>query len=202
VDPVVKRAAIALAVLLAFGLTANLAGAEDVFSLGTGSDQPIKMTAKKITRLKLPQGEELTFEGNVRVRQGQVTLTCDRLVAAYDNEKHGGQDRARKMPSEVSVNSIRSMTASGNVKLVQDERMAVAGKALFDNVKRTITLSENPRLWQGPDVAIAHTIVVYLDENRSELKGNEGEDISVLINPGKHKKDGANGKRKEKNKEK
>jgi hypothetical protein len=41
-----------------------------------------------------------------------------------------------------------------------------------------------------------------LDENRSELKGNEGEDISVLINPGKHKKDGANGKRKEKNKEK
>ena len=48
--------------------------------------------------------------------------------------------------------------------------MAVAGKAMYDNAKRTITLTEGPpRLWQGPDVVVADTIVIYLDENRHEL---------------------------------
>lgn len=70
--------------------------------------------------------------------------------------------------------------------------MAVAGKALFDNAKRTITLTEGPRLWQGPDMLVAHTIIVYLDENRAELRSNDGKDgdeIRMRINPGKQKKD-------------
>lgn len=105
----------------------------------------------------------------------------------------GAEDRAKKPPSDLQmVSGMRSMTATGNVKVVQNERMAIAGQAIFDNVKRTITLTENPRLWQGADVAEARTIIIYLDENRSELlgkeDGKENGEISVQINPGKQKK--------------
>jgi hypothetical protein len=35
---------------------------------------------------------------------------------------------------------------------------------------------------------VAQTIIVYLDENRAELRGN-GDEIRMRINPGKQKKD-------------
>lgn len=193
-----RRATTAFVLLLALGLTANCAFAEGFLSLGMGSNQPIQVTAKKSTGKNVATGKELTFEGSVRVRQGQVTLECDKLVVVFDEEKSSGGNRTKKLPTDLQMSGLRSMSASGNVKVAQNERMAVAGKALFDNAKRTITLTDNPKLWQGPDVAIAHTIIVYLDENRSELLGKEGGEISVLINPGKHKKNGDNGRDKEK----
>jgi lipopolysaccharide export system protein LptA len=68
--------------------------------------------------------------------------------------------------------------------------MATAGKAQFDNLERTITLTEGPpQLWQGPDRMVAHTIIIYLDENRSELRSGDGTVIKAIINPGKQKRE-------------
>jgi lipopolysaccharide export system protein LptA len=97
------------------------------------------------------------------------------------------QDRAKKQPADLQMSGMRSMIATGNVKVVQNERMAVAGQAVFDNVSRTITLTENPRVWQGSDVAQADKIIIYLDENRTEFTGKEGGAITVVINPNKPK---------------
>lgn len=97
------------------------------------------------------------------------------------------QDRTKKLPADLQMSGMRSMIATGNVKVVQNERMAVAGQAVFDNVSRTITLTENPRVWQGSDVAQADKIIIYLDENRTEFTGKEGGAITVMINPNKPK---------------
>ncbi len=75
------------------------------------------------------------------------------------------------------------------MKIVQNERMAVAGKALYDNAKRTITLTEGPRLWQGTDVMVANTIIIYLDENRVDSQGGEENPIRFKINPEQQKKE-------------
>ena len=75
-----------------------------------------------------------------------------------------------------------------NVKIIQNERMAVAGKALYDNAKRTITLTEGPRLWQGADVMVAKSIIIYLDENRVDSQGGENP-ITFRINPDQQKKE-------------
>ncbi len=169
--------------------------ANEYLSLGKGSDQPIKIRSKKASAKMTPDGKEVTFWENVRVNQGDVALTCDRLVVLYDEKTGRGatEERARKLPLDLEkVSHIKSITASGNVKIVQDQRMAVAGKALYDNVKRTITLTEGPpRLWQGPDVMIADTIVVYLDENRVDVRSRDGKDngIRLEINPDKPKKE-------------
>jgi lipopolysaccharide transport protein LptA len=180
-----------LMVAAILGLMASMAGANDFLSLGRGSDQPIDLAAKKATARNTPSGKEVTYDGNVRVTQGNLTLTCDKLVVLYDEQKKGGGTKApaKKLPKDLqTISGIKSITATGNVKIAQEERMAIAGKALFDNAKRTITLTEGPKLWQGPDMLVAHTIIVYLDENRAELRGN-GDEIRMRINPGKQKKD-------------
>jgi lipopolysaccharide export system protein LptA len=190
-----KHKIASLVVFLVFGCVLTAAGASNEYlSLGKGSDQPIDITSKKVSFRNIPTGKEVTFEGNVKVKQGDVTLTCDHLVIVYD-EKTGAkkaEKRVKKLPKGLeNASQIKSITASGHVKIVQKERMAVAGKALYDNVKRTITLTEAPRLWQGKDMLVADTIIIYLDENRSELLGGKGEEKSIraIINPDKQSKE-------------
>ncbi|MGD9817596.1 MAG: LptA/OstA family protein [Desulfomonilaceae bacterium] len=165
----------------------------DYLSLGPDSDQPINITSKRFSAKNVPGGKEVNFESTVKVQQGDLILTCDRLTILYD-EKQGsnnGTNPVKKLPKELQTASgIKSIIASGAVKIVQNDRMATAGKAVFDNLKRTITLSEGPpRLWQGPDALTAQTIIIYLDENRSELIGGDDTLITAVINPSKQKKE-------------
>jgi len=181
-----------LVVFLVLGCVLMAAGANNEYlSLGKGSDQPIDITSTKFTARNIANGKEATFEGNVKVNQGDVTLSCDQLVLVYD-EKSGdrtGDGRLKKLAKKLeNVSQIKSITASGNVKIVQNERMAVAGKALYDNAKRTITLTEGPRLWQGADVMVANTIIIYLDENRVDSLGGENP-IKFKINPEQQRKE-------------
>jgi lipopolysaccharide export system protein LptA len=180
-----------LVVFLVLGCVLTVARAgNEYLGLGKGSDQPIDITSTKFAARNIPNGKEATFEGNVKVNQGDVTLSCDQLVLVYD-EKAGartGDGRARKLAKKLeNVSQIKSITASGNVKIVQNDRMAVAGKALYDNAKRTITLTEGPRLWQGTDVMVANTIIIYLDENRVDSEGGKENPIKFKINPEQQK---------------
>jgi lipopolysaccharide export system protein LptA len=166
----------------------------DYLALGPSSDQPINITSKRFSAKNITGGKEVTFEGSVKVQQSDLVLTCDKLLIMYDEKMAGvGQSGSsrKQLTKELQTSSgIKSITALGNVKMTQNDRMAVAGKAVFDNGQRTITLTEGPpRLWQGPDVLVAQTIIIYLDENRSELLGGDDSLISATINPGKTKKD-------------
>lgn len=175
--------------------TPNLGVCEDNYAaLGSASDQPINITSKRFSAKNIPGGKEVTFEGSVKVQQSDLVLTCDRLVILYDEKMAGTSNNGtqkKQLNKELQTSSgIKSITASGNVKITQNDRMAAAGKAVFDNTKRTITLTEGPpRLWQGPDVLAAQTIIIYLDENRSELLGGDDSLITAIINPPKPKKD-------------
>jgi len=166
----------------------------DYLALSPSSDQPINITSKRFSAKNIPGGKEVTFEGSVKVQQSDLVLTCDRLVIMYDDKMAGtGQNNSPKKQAtkELQTSSgIKSITALGYVNITQNDRMAVEGKAVFDNAKRTITLTEGPpRLWQGPDVLAAQTIIIYLDENRSELLGGDESLITAVINPPKPKKD-------------
>jgi lipopolysaccharide transport protein LptA len=163
----------------------------DFLSLGPGSDQPINITSNMFEARNVSGGKETVFLGDVRVTQGDLTLTTDKLVIVYEDDKGRSAPETKRPPRNLqSISGIRSITASGKVKLVQNERMATAGKAEYDNAKRTITLTGGPpRLWQGPDQMMADTIIIYLDENRSELLSGDGTVIKAVINPAKQKRD-------------
>ena len=52
----------------------------DFLSLAQGSDQPMEITSRGVNVRSIPNGKEVTFEGNVTVKRGDETLACDRLV--------------------------------------------------------------------------------------------------------------------------
>ena len=114
--------------------------------------------------------KEWTFEGNVKAKQGDVSLSCDRLVVVYYEKKgaNTGKDRASRPAKDLDyLGNMKSIAASGNVKIVQNERMATADEALFDYVKRTIRLKGgHPILQDRSGVLTGDPIFILLDENR------------------------------------
>ncbi len=188
-----RRTISCLVIIGVLGFALALEAAENGYlALGkvshNGADRPIEITARKLNT-KFGKGSAVaTYDGNVKVKQGDVTMSCDRLVIDYNvkDAKQGQDTRNPKMtPDMQTVNNMKSITATGNVKIVQGDRMAVAGKAVFDNHKRTIELTDHPRLWQGSDRLIGNKIVIYIDENRSEVDSK----VRVIISPGKPKKE-------------
>jgi lipopolysaccharide export system protein LptA len=185
-----KLCLVLLVGLLVTGVTAQTESGKPPKS----SDQPIDITAKKFTARNVADGVEGTFDANVKVTQADMTLSCDHLVVMFEEKNdpaNKGNNRGRKSPADLQTErKVKTITASDNVKFVQGDRMATAGRAVYDNAKRTISLSGGPpRLWQGPDVVEADTIVIFLDENRTELLGGEKSGIKFRINPAKHEKE-------------
>ncbi len=185
----IKGASWVVALLVLAAASTAMCSEQGVFQLGESSKQPIEITTEKLTSRWVPEGVEVTLLGNVRIRQGDVTLTCDKFVLVYDREQGDRSSKPPGLPKDLqSWSKVRSMIAEGKVKMVQDDRMATAVKAKFDNARRTLTLTGGPpRLWQGADVVAAHTIIIYLDENRAEAHSGENNQIKVTINPGKKK---------------
>jgi lipopolysaccharide transport protein LptA len=172
-----KVTAAALTSFLALWLLLLPAEAQNgLFSLGLNSDQPIEITSSNFKAKSIKDGKEAVFEGSVKVKHEDVTLTCRKLLAIFEENKEGrsAETADKKPPTDPAVSSnIRTITASDNVKIVQNENMATAGTAVYENVKRTITLTESPRVWQGNIMLEAQIITVDLEKNSIEAVGGK-----------------------------
>jgi len=93
----------------------------------------------------IPDGREFAFDGDVKMKQGDTTLTCDHLVIVYSESTKTGTawGSGNKFREGMENGSqIKCITASGNVMIVQKERTTVAGKIIYDNATDTITIME------------------------------------------------------------
>jgi len=109
----------------------------------------------------------LTYRGDVKVTQADMTLHSDTLRVTLD------ADHADK-PREV--------VAEGKVRIDKGARRATGGRAVFDNGARTVTLSEDARLHDGPNEVAGEKVVVYLDEQRSVVVGGQ-ERVRAILYP-------------------
>jgi lipopolysaccharide export system protein LptA len=89
----------------------------------------------------------------------------DKQGAQAQNGQQGGQTTGP------DTGRVQNIVAVGNVRIDQGQRWAVGGHAVFDQGQRTLVLTENPVLHDGPNVVAGDRVVVYLDENRSIVEG-------------------------------
>lgn len=157
-------------------LPASAEAENGLFSLGLDSDRPIEITSSNFKARSIKDGREAIFEGSVKAKHEDVTLTCQKLVIILEESKEARSvEKLNEKPSTDpgASNNIRTITATGNVKIVQNESMATAGNTVYDNLNRTITLTESPRLWQGNVMLEAQKITVDIDKNSIEAVGGK-----------------------------
>ena len=168
---------LSVAVLIAFLVAAGFLSAahaeKDQVIGGKNSLDQIDITAKRATVKPCPDGKEIIFEGKVKAKQGDIELVCDRLIILHEEKKGGTApgSQNKSLPKDWQTSgTVKTVTALGNVKITLKDRVATAGKAIYDHAKRTLTLTEGPpRFWQEGGWGMAKVITAYLDEDRFHL---------------------------------
>lgn len=128
-----------------------------------GSKQPINITSDSMEAET--KANKVTFRGNVVARQKDMTITSNELTVTYTD---GGKE-------------LREVVATGNVRITQKDKIAVADSALFLNTERKIVLTGNPKVWQGKDIVSGEKIIYFLDEDRTTVEGG----TKAVIHPRK-----------------
>lgn len=98
-------------------------------------------------------------------------------------DKQGAQAQNGQQSGQAAgpdTSRVQNIVAVGNVRIDQGARWAVGGQAVFDQGQRTLVLTENPVLHDGPNVVAGDRVIVYLDENRSIVEGGRKRVKAVL----------------------
>jgi lipopolysaccharide export system protein LptA len=147
-----KKGIILFILLILIPLFSSGAEKKDKFKLS--SDKPINITSD---RLELNNKDKtITFIGNVIAKQEDMTIYSDKIVATYSDNRR----------------DIKKVVATGDVKITKGDRVATCRRAVFDNIKKTVVLTEEPKIWQGKDFISGDKITFLIDEDRVLVEGS------------------------------
>lgn len=142
----------------------------DSFSLSS-RDAPIHIRSNGLEFLH--EEQRVRYLGDVLVTQGDMSIKSDRLTVLYEN---GAANHASVSGTGASSRQrLRSITAEGGVEITSNGRRATSNTAVFNERKRTVTLRGNVVLQEGVNRVTGDVVTVFLDEQRSVVKGGRGK---------------------------
>jgi lipopolysaccharide export system protein LptA len=116
------------------------------------SSKPVKITSESLEADN--KQSTVTFKGNVVAKQGDMVIVADTMTVDYEQE--GG---------------IKTVQASGNVKMSQADRVATGTRIIFYNPEQKIVMTGNPKIWQGDNLISCDKITVLLEEDKIFFEG-------------------------------
>lgn len=125
------------------------------------TDGPVDVEADRIE--VQDRADRAVFSGNVRVRQGAMTLDAARLTVAYASGGGGG--------SGGGIN-IQRLDASGGVVVRTASETARGSVAIYDLNRRLITMVGGVTLEQGANRINGGRLVIDLNSGRSVIDGS------------------------------
>jgi lipopolysaccharide export system protein LptA len=152
-------------------------------------DQPIQIEASSLEMRD--KKKEATFAGNVRVVQGDTTMTSKSLVAFYDqNTTPAANSKSRKAapiksatPGPGGSTSIRRLEARGSVVVTQKDQIVTGETAVFDTRTNLITMLGGVVLTQCNNVMRGDHLSVDMTTGVSRIESDSGR-VQVLVMQG------------------
>jgi lipopolysaccharide export system protein LptA len=179
----IQTAMVSLVVMLAVFFLACPPG-YPLSQAGTGpeevtSPQPIIIHSDS---LEVDQKKQfIVFEGKVRAEREGMVVDCRKMLVYY-------REGAAMNEAQLESRQIDRIVALGEVSIRRaDGSVARAGKAVFYQTDEKVVLTEDPFVQQGQDTVEGHRIVLYLNENRSIVEGNERQRVKATIFPKEEK---------------
>ena len=154
------RTFLALLLLAALAMPASAAP-----QLGERGGQPITIKSNELSTDS--KNRTATFIGKVTARQGDMTIYADKLVVRYKEE--GGD--------------IDKVEASGNVRIVQGDRLATAREGVYLSGEQKIILTGDPKVFQGENAVSGKVITYFVNEEKSVVTGGPDSRVEAVIHP-------------------
>jgi len=131
-----------IALIAAAALFANTAWTADQPQTDQPDNEPIQIVADQL--ISYNDDKYAEFVGNVKVTQGEFTITSDKLRIYYQGELL--EDEKSGSDEEI----LKKIIATGNVKISSEQYNAETDKAEYDTTDKTVILSgENSKVISG-----------------------------------------------------
>ena len=153
-------------------------------------NQPIQIEAASLVMRN--KQKQATFSGNVKVVQGDTTMTSNTLVVFYDsssdqppakNKKGSAASPMRSAtPGPGGSSSIRRLEAHGNVVVTQKDEVVTGQTAVFDTKTNLITMSGGVVLTQCKNVLKGDRLLVDMTTGVSRVESDRGKVQGLFIN--------------------
>jgi lipopolysaccharide export system protein LptA len=147
-------------------------------------DQPIQIEAASLEMRD--KKKEATFAGNVKVVQGDTTMTSKSLVVFYDQNNAPAPAPAptakgartgpiqSATPGPGGSSSIRRLEARGGVIVTQKDQVVTGETAIFDTKANQVTMQGGVVLTQGQNVLRGDRLVVDMTSGVSRVESDTG----------------------------
>ncbi len=123
---------------------------------GHNANAPVDVDADRIE--VQDRADRAIFSGNVKVRQGGLSLDAARLTVAYSRAGGGP--------------TIQRLNASGGVSVRSASESATGSFAIYDLNRRLITMIGGVTLQQGANTVRGGRLVIDLNSGRSVIDGS------------------------------
>jgi len=182
----------ALTIGAAYGATAqsSVQGVPNAMQgFSQNRDQPIQIEAASLEMRD--KNKEATFSGNVKVVQGDTTMTSKKLIVFYESGSAGGtpppppantkgaaQSAAplqAATPGPGGASSIKKLEALGNVKVTQKDQVVTGETAVFDTKTNLITMLGEVVLTQCKSVLRGDRLLVDMTTGVSRVESDSGK---------------------------
>jgi lipopolysaccharide export system protein LptA len=165
-------------------------------------DQPIQIESNSLEMRD--KKKEATFAGNVKVVQGDTTMTSKTLVVFYEQSqapgaappaggaKAGSAAKAAPPPMQSSTpgpggaSSIKRLEAHGNVVVTQKDQVVTGETAIFDTKTNLITMLGGVVLTQGKNVLRGDRLLVDMTTGVSRVESDSGKVQGLFISSGQN----------------
>jgi lipopolysaccharide export system protein LptA len=124
---------------------------------GHNTDAPVSYAADRI-ELQDRQ-DRVVLAGNVRISQGNLSLTAERTTVAF---------------TDTGSLQIQRIDATGGVNVTRGSESARGDVAIYDFNRRVITLAGNVALRRGGDTLNGGRLVIDLNSGISSVDGRGG----------------------------
>jgi lipopolysaccharide export system protein LptA len=153
-------------------------------------DQPIQIEAASLEMRD--KKKEATFSGNVKVVQGDTTMTSKVLVVFYDSATApaaapagNAKAAAKAAPAPIQAatpgpggsSQIRRLEAKGNVVVTQKDQVVTGENAVFDTKTNLVTMvggAGGVILTQGKNVLRGDRLIVDMTTGVSRVESDSG----------------------------
>src|ERR1700721_2198337 len=162
-------------------------------------DQPIQI--ESATLEMRDKKKEATFSGNVKVIQGDTTMTPKTLVVYYESSSNSAGAAANGAPAPApapapasakaappakgapipaatpgpgGASSIKKLVAQGNVVVTQKDQVVTGESAVFDTKTNLVTMLGGVVLTQGKNVLRGDRLLVDMTTGVSRVESDSG----------------------------
>jgi lipopolysaccharide export system protein LptA len=159
------------------------------FSLSSGKG-PINIRSGKLEYFY--NEKRIVYRSGVVVTRDNGTIKSDLLTVTYEEQPVTSSAKTSSTPvssppvSENPATSrqrIKEAVAEGSVEITSENGNATCKKAIFNEIKRTVTLTGNAVLRDGANVVKGEVVTVYLDESRVTVEGSGDARPEMEITP-------------------